>query len=367
MGMELSERFPGSAEVSVRHALTALPSITVVGMAALQPGAAGSFSVAEQKSRLGAFVDGTFLSDLAGRKKFASARVPRLADIPLDELLSLSPTRLARKVEGVQVVMVRSQELDQAGESTTTRQARRVMDEVLGDIASAVQKLAKQGVRHSVVAADHGHLFFASDRDESMRIDPPGGQQVALHRRCWIGRGGGTPAACARVSASALGYDSDLDFVFPVGTGVFRAGGDLAYHHGGTSLQEMVIPVLMIRLAAEARPAPAGSTLEVVGAPQVITNRIFTVALHGDLLAGERLVRPFLVSDSRQVGMVGMAIGTELHRETGCVRLKTEGLATVAFLLSDESVASLRVVVQDPETDAELYRSPAEIPVRLGV
>jgi hypothetical protein len=34
--------------------------------------------------------------------------------------------------------------------------------------------------------------------------------------------------------------------------------------------------------------------------------------------------------------------------------------------LSDESVPALRVVVQDPATDAELYRSTAEIPVRLS-
>ena len=34
-------------------------------------------------------------------------------------------------------------------------------------------------------------------------------------------------------------------------------------------------------------------------------------------------------------------------------------------LVRDPS-ASLRVIVQDPTTDAELYRSPAEIPVRLS-
>ena len=39
--------------------------------------------------------------------------------------------------------------------------------------------------------------------------------------------------------------------------------------------------------------------------------------------------------------------------------------ATVAFLLSDDQVRSLRVVVQDPVTDAELYRS-ADIPVKLS-
>jgi hypothetical protein len=36
-------------------------------------------------------------------------------------------------------------------------------------------------------------------------------------------------------------------------------------------------------------------------------------------------------------------------------------------LLTDENVASVRVVVQDAATDAELYRSPGDIPVRLGV
>src|SRR4029077_14429998 len=139
-----------------------------------------------QGGKLGARIDGTFLSDLASRKKFASARVPQLVDLSLDELLSLTPARLARKIEGAEVLVVRSQEIDQAGENTNTRQARRVMDDVLGDIARAVQKLAKEGVEDSVVAADHGHLFFASDRDESMRIDPPRGQQLDLHRRCWI-------------------------------------------------------------------------------------------------------------------------------------------------------------------------------------
>jgi hypothetical protein len=40
---------------------------------------------------------------------------------------------------------------------------------------------------------------------------------------------------------------------------------------------------------------------------------------------------------------------------------------TVAFRLLDDGVAALRIVVQDPATDAELYRSPSDLPVRLGV
>jgi hypothetical protein len=73
------------------------------------------------------------------------------------------------------------------------------------------------------------------------------------------------------------------------------------------------------------------------------------------------------MASGKQVGGVGMAIEAELDRATGCVKLQPGKPTTIAFLLSDESVPALRVVVQDPATDAELYRSPTDIPVRLGV
>ncbi len=372
MGVELAERLPKAAEVAVRPAIGSLPSITPIGMAALLPGAASSFTVVEQNDRLGALIDGTFLPDLGARKKFAAARVPKLVDVALDELLSLQPSKLAKKIESAQVVVVRSQEIDHAGETGFTRQARRIMDEVIGDIASAIQRLAKAGIEHSVVTADHGHLFFAVDRDESMRTDAPGGDQVELHRRCWIGRGGATPPGCVRVAASSLGYASDLEFVFPTGCGVFKAGGDLAFHHGGPSLQELVIPVLTVRLKVRDSAKPTAGPVTASGFPEAVTNRIFSITLqlggqNLSLFSSPMVVRPLLMSSGKQVGAAGMAIDAELDRSTGCITLHPGKPVTVAFLLSDESVPSLRVVVQDPATDAELFRSPTDIPVRLGV
>lgn len=372
MGMELAERMPKTAEVSVRHAVGALPSITPIGMAALQPGASASFSVVEQGGKLGARIDGAFLPDLAARKKFAAARVPKLVDVALDELLSLQPSRLAKRIEGAQVVVVRSQEIDHAGEAGFTFQARQVMDNVIDNLARGIRKLAAAGVEHSVVSADHGHLFFPSDRDESMRIGAPGGDEVDLHRRCWIGRGGTTPAGCVRVAASALGYESDLDFVFPSGCGVFKAGGDLAFHHGGPSLQELILPVLTVRMKVRDSARTTDTPMTATGLPDAVTNRIFSVTLqlggqNLSLFSSATVVRPLLMSSGKQVGAVGMAIDAELDRATGCVNIQPGKPITVAFLLSDESAASLRVVVQDPTTDAELYRSPTDIPVRLGV
>lgn len=367
MGVELAERLPEICEVTVRPAMAALPSITPVGMAALLPGASASFSVIEQGDRLGARIEDSFLSDLSSRKKFIAARIPKLLDLGLDELLSYSRSKLAKKVDGVQVVIVRSQELDHAGETGFTIEARQVMDTVIDNLARAIRRLAAAGIEQAVVSADHGHLF-ASDRDESMRIDPPGGDTVELHRRCWIGRGGKTPAGCVRVSAAALGYASDLEFIFPRGCGVFRSGGDLAFHHGGASLQELLIPVLTVRTPVREPARPTAGSISVSGAPDAVTNRIFSARLHGDLLSAEQLLLPLLVSDDgRQVGRVGMAADAELDRATGCIKLLPNRPASVVFLLSDDQITSLRIVVQDPSNDAELYRSPGDIPVRLGM
>ena len=374
MGVELAQRLQPAdgeraAEVQIKAAVAALPSITPVGMAALLPGASASFAVVERGGKLGSRIEGTFLPDWPSRRKFLAARIPGLVDLTLDELLGLPRSNLAKKVEGAQVVIVRSQELDHAGEGGFTYQARQVMHTVIDNLARAVRKLAGVDVREAVVAADHGHLF-ASERDQSMRIDAPGGETVELHRRCWIGRGGKTPAGCVRVAATALGYDSDLDFVFPRGCGVFKAGGALAFHHGAASLQEILIPVLTVRSrgGSAAARTPAAESLSVTGLPSKITNRIFSIGLElkGDLLSVEQSVLPLLLAEGRQVGRAGMVVDGELDRDTGTVRLVPGKPVTVALLLDDDKVQALRIVVQDPRTDAELYRSPADIPVQLG-
>ncbi len=369
MAVDLAEALSATAERNLRAVVGSLPSITPVGMAALQPGASSSFTVVEENEKLGARIDDAFLSDLAKRQKFAKSRLPSVVDIALDDVLGLTPSKLAKRIEAGDVIMVRSQEIDHAGEGHFGYQARQVMDNVIENLRRAIRKLAAAGIENAVVTADHGHLFFAEERDESMRIPSPGGSKVELHRRCWIGRGGATPVGCLRVSAAALGYASDLDFVFPEGCGVFLGGGNLDFHHGGISLQEMVIPVLTVRTKAKESSRPKSAAVTVSDTPDAVTNRIFSVKVAvGDrqlaLGAGALQVRPLLMSGAQSVGAVGMVLDGELDRTSGTVRLDSTKPATVAFMVTDDTVASVRIVLLDPATDAELYRS-SEIPVRL--
>ena len=220
-------------------------------------------------------VGDTTLPDLKARKKYFAAHVPSSVDLELGELQTLSKARLARRLGTAERVVVRSQEIDMMGELGQDMLARRVMDAVIGDVARAIRKLGAAGVERFVVSADHGHLF-ARPREDDMKTDNPGGDTVDLHRRCWIGRGGADPMGTVRVSAATLGYASDLDFVFPTGLGVFKAGGGLSYHHGGISLQELIVPVVTLR-ALTARPPPPPKRLACGSAWKICRRRSSTV------------------------------------------------------------------------------------------
>lgn len=202
-----------------------------------------------------------------------------------------------------------------------------------------------------------------------MLMDKPGGDTVDQHRRCWAGRGGQAPAAASRVSGAELGYDTDLDFIFPKGLAVFRAGGDLAFHHGGPSLQEMIVPVLTLRIPSAEPEAASGSKVTLEGEPSVLTNRTFSmrVSVAPELFSqGPVPVRLILLADGLEAGSCGMALDAELDRATGVVLVQPGKPANVGMMLTRDKFKKIRIVAQDPATDAILAQS-GDIDVKLGM
>lgn len=368
MGVELARQLPGAEALTVRPGMAALPTITPVGMAGLLPGAAASFSVIESKGKLAATIEGTAMPTLIERMKLLKAKVPDAVDLTLGELLSATAAKLKSRIGDASLVVVRSQEIDFAGETDSDLLARQVMDSVIGNLARGIRKLAAAGVECFVISADHGHQFSIR-KDDDMKTDAPTGDTLDLHRRCWIGRGGTTPQGSVRVSGAELGYDTDLDFVFPTGLGVFKAGGGLSFHHGGASLQEMVIPVISLRMPSRGVSQPSGKVAQLVGAPDKLTNRTVGVRVLAvaDLFKNEPVaMRVILVSGSEQVGQTGMAQDAEFDRTSGVVRVAPGTTATVGLMLTREGCTTVRIVIQDPATDAVLAQSD-EIPVQLGI
>lgn len=368
MGIELAEQLPGTDDMNITPAIAALPTITPIGMAALLPDASGSFSVVEHKGKLAARIDQTVMPDLATRLRFFKSRVPDLLDMPLGKVLQTSAQALPGVLGASKVILVRSQEIDLAGEADGDFMARQVMDTSIVNIARAVRKLAAAGVEAFVITADHGHQFSLR-KEEDMRTASPGGDTVDLHRRCWAGRGGTTPPGTVRVSGAELGYETDLAFVFPTGLGVFKAGGGLTYHHGGISLQELVVPLLTFRVPSQATPEASGGSVDLLDVPDAVTNRTFgaKISVVGDVLTTSTLaLRVVLLAGEQQVGQIGMAVGAELDHSTGVLTVQPGTEASIGVMLTIEDCEAVRLVVQDAGTDAVLAESK-QLPVRLAI
>ena len=368
MGVDLAQQLRQSKDVTVRPAMATLPSITPLGMAALLPGASSSYSVVEHKGRLAARIGNMAMPSFAARMKHLRAVRPNAKDLRLGDLLQRTMKSLTSSLDGVSLLVVRSQSIDGLGEMDGGLLARQIMDTVVGNIARAVRKLARLGFDAFVITADHGHQFSVR-KGEDMQIENPGGRKVDLHRRCWAGHGGQTPPGCLRVSGAELGYDTDLEFIFPEGLGVFRAGGDLAFHHGGISLQELVVPVVTLRLATEEAADRPGTFVQLANVPEAMTNRTIgvRVVVSGDLFQTEPVsLRVVLVSRGEEVGQAGMALDAEFDRTTGVLQVNSGAEVIVGLMLTRDDCETVRVVVQDPATDAVLDQSD-ELPVKLGI
>ncbi len=372
MGMELFASLSHAGRMRDAHAHPAIgvvPTITPIGMAALLPGAEEGVGLAPAGGDVAAVVKDRVLKNYADRKALWSDRFDsRLADLTLDEVLTVRADKLKKAVAGKALVLVRSQEIDEFGEQGNPYQARRTMSEVIGDVKKAVNLLANAGVSRFVVAADHGHLLF-EELGEDQKIDPPGGETVSLHRRCWVGRGGTAAPGVLRVKAADMGMGGDLELAFPRGLGAFKAGGATTYFHGGLSPQELIVPVLTFTLEG-ARPATEGATGFSLGFPQgKITTRVFTVTARFDHYQRGLMDDPAApvtrrvrcdAWDGKKSVARALAALSGFEPATAEVALATGGENSITLVLDDdiEGAGTLRLRLLDAETGAELSGLP---------
>jgi hypothetical protein len=232
------------------------------------------------------------------------------------------------------------------------------MDEVLDKVRKAIRRLASLGIRHFVVAADHGHLF-GETIESGMKMDPPGGKTAELHRRVWIGKGGKEGNGFFRVKASQLGLGGDLELAFPRSLACFKAkGGSTAYFHGGISLQEMVIPVILLK---KRETEPYGlKTLVVeltIGKPK-ITTRFFSVTAtyfaEGLFSPEEIRVKMSVKGKGKEVGFAAMS-AHGFEEGTKEIILQKDKPNSITFMLTDvQDLKNVSVHVIDAISQVEL-------------
>jgi PglZ domain len=323
LGSELCDGLCADGQTAALHAaVAACPTITPVGMADLTPGAGAGLSLTLAEGDLVIRVNGARVANVGDRVALLrAAHGDKVLDRTLDAVAGQGEKELKRALGDADLLLVRSQELDSAGESGMLNAAWSQFSAVLEMLRNLVARLGQAGVRRIVITADHGFVTLSRGLGPDRAIDPPTGGTGDLHRRGWVGKGASTTLSTLRVPLASTGVVSDLDLIVPRGLAVFRAGGSKQFFHGGLSPQELLVPVIVVD-TAPAR-APKDLRVDVTIAGQRITTGAFAaiIGFTGDLFTTEITVR-VAAHGPTSSGVARVVSGDGFDPATGAVTLR---------------------------------------------
>ncbi|MEQ2006269.1 MAG: PglZ domain-containing protein [Limisphaerales bacterium] len=242
-----------AASASSRHLVTVnavcaqLPTITKIGMAALLPGAGEDFRVAVESGELVPVVKGRSLPALPQRLDYIKEVVGanRFAAMELADILA---TKDLASLNHVEVLVVRTSEIDQLGENNPAYLTG-LLPGAVRDLQLALNRLADVGFAVAVLATDHGFCWFDSV-ESGDAIQKPPGEWVEVKNRALLGAGQPN-AQVVCVEAAHVGIRGEISrYVAARGLATFTKG--VRYFHEGLSLQECLLPVLQVGL----KPSP---------------------------------------------------------------------------------------------------------------
>lgn len=282
LGVELQRLLDaeGQTELQAAHAL--LPSSTPVGMAGLLPDAGRDLALARQNDKAVPTLAGQPLTTVTQRMDILRARYgQRFAERELRAFV------LAKKglPEAVELLVLRSYDMDSAFESNADTAPKHISD-TLKQVRAAVAKLRAAGFQDVVVATDHGFYLNPLLQPGDTCAKPPG-NWVTVHHRLLLGEGQ-ADAANFVLPAERLGIRGDFSQAAgPRSMNAYRA--EQTYFHGGASLQELVVPVITVRLRSQAEEAGRAPSVKLSyrGGATSITTRVPVIDVEvkpGDLL-----------------------------------------------------------------------------------
>lgn len=248
MGQDLALALGSLGSVELSPVAATLPTITSVGMAALLPGADGALELREVDEDLVPFIGEKRLKSLTDRLAYLQETYgDRLVSVEISDFLSLTTAaQRERKLKNADLVIIRDSRIDSMGETVPLREARRYMSDLLGDLKTTALQLARLGYQYQVITADHGHVLLPEILPGDVVPSIPNGDWAWSKRRFLLGRQVRESVGTRVFSARKLGIAGDIsELVVPNGFGVYSYGS--GYFHGGISLQECILPLIILR------------------------------------------------------------------------------------------------------------------------
>lgn len=250
-----------------------LPSFTRFGMGALLPHKTIEMSEAGK-----ILVDGKPCDDLKQRETILQSYTANSRCVQYDDIKSMKAMELREVFAGKDVVYVYHNQIDARGDKLNTEnEVFTACEEAVSEVHSLIKKLTSSANKsHYLVTADHGFIYKRDKLAESNKITSAA--QALIGHRYAIGSEAVKADGIANIPLKNILRNEDPRVVsFPIGTDIFKVpGSGQNYVHGGSSPQEMLIPVIDVKTE---KGSVKTSTAEIalVSLTTKITNLITTL------------------------------------------------------------------------------------------
>ena len=249
VGQELFARMQDdpkcTAKLSVQ--LSVLPSYTRLGMAALLP-----HKTLEMTDDFQVLADGILCDNLAGRQQVLQSYNPDSVCVQFDDIKNLKVAELRDVLTKRQIIYVYHNQIDARGDKANTEdEVLNACEEAVQEIVDLIHRISVSGnTYHFIVTADHGFIYKRDKLTESDKISGKSADKAFANRRFIVSKAALGDDGIDHMSMGRILGNEDSKMVsYPVSSNVFKvAGGGANYVHGGSSPQEMLVPVLEFKM-----------------------------------------------------------------------------------------------------------------------
>lgn len=232
-------------DAKMGHMLSVLPSETTLGMASLLPNKA-----IKVDDTLDIFVDDMHCGNsTAERQKILQSVVPKSACYEFDKILQAKQAEIRGLFQDKELVYIYQNQIDQRGEGQRAdNEVFNACQEAIDEIQKLIRRLTGyiSNTRY-LITADHGFIYKRDKLPESDKIKMENISAGFKNKRYLLSQ---APIKNDALISRCMAYLSKLNQTYvttPMGADIIKmSGGGQNYIHGGSSLQEMVVPVIKV-------------------------------------------------------------------------------------------------------------------------
>ena len=244
----MEDRF--SADIQSLYSL--LPSYTQMGMAALLPHNQLEFLEADSGVIK---ADGVRTDGIQNRIKILQSRVPKSMAYKTEDFFSLSGDQAREVIKANDLLYIYHNQIDSVGDKPESESKTfEAAETTISELIKLIRKLTSANANNVVITSDHGFLYQDDDLHESDFInEDPSVDQLWFRNRRFVFGTTIKPSPSFRVfSSSEMGLGGNIDIAIPKGVARLRVKGSGArFVHGGASLQEIAVPVILVNKKRE--------------------------------------------------------------------------------------------------------------------